>query len=143
MKLDIQNILYIVVIIAWAVVGYIKKSKKKEGRPATAMPPVGEPGNPDFSEVLDEILGRKKEEKKIIPFPVAPEPKKVKKITKSPSEISFHSNEKSSSTFIKTKTISDDFEGEPVSGIVNLHDSFPNDIRQAIIYSAILNRPYQ
>ncbi len=79
MKIDIENILYIIVIIVWVIVGFIKKSKKKAGVPTTAMPPMGDSQQPDISEMLEEILGKKPPEppvKKPIPTPPQKEKKK-------------------------------------------------------------------
>lgn len=74
--MDIENILYIIVIIVWVIVGLVRKNKAKEGRPAQGMPPVGDSQTPDFSEMLEEIMGKKAAvpEKKAEPVPA---PKKV------------------------------------------------------------------
>lgn len=161
MKFDIENVLYIIVIIVWVVMGFLRKKKKKEGRPASSMPPVGgENDQPDFSEMLEEILGKKREEQKAIP--VQPKPLAVKAVKKKAMEeesletitgtdftkrsiskgqtISTPFAKQPRKDLLKPKTVRDSLQKETLKP---LFSSSQFDLRNAVILSEILNPPYK
>lgn len=163
MKFNIENIIYILAIIIWVVVGFIKKNKKKEARPATTMPPVGETQQPDISDVLEKIFG----EKPIGQKETRPEPVMVKKTEPKVKEFSAESLETITGTDSKQRSIKKENqsgkihkerktvfaskekpenhsasgeEAEQNTTGINIPGQF--DLRKAVVFSEILKRPY-
>lgn len=160
MKIDIENILYIIVIIVWIVVGLIRKNKKKEGRPTTAMPPLGETQSPDISEMLEEILGKKStvspeqqpvpaEQKKIIPA-IEKEPETLESISGTDytrrsikkTEKILHPRKRKPVVAIPKKA-GEEIPEESDTFIRTIMEESQFDLRKAVIYSEILNPPFR
>lgn len=159
MKIDIENILYIIVIIIWVVVGLVKKNKKKEGRPAPSGPPVDETQPPDISEMLEELLGKKRSElpkkKPVTAQRKQPRREKVKEPqtleTITGTDFGQRSIKKSElyrerKPVVTRKIKPEDEisqEQESPADIKKIMDESAFDLRKAVIYSEILNPPYQ
>ncbi len=148
MKIDLPNLVYIIAIIAWVVIGFIKKNRKKDGRPATTMPPVGEPQQPDIGDILEEILGKKKEEQKpktvVVPTHQT-KPQKPQKVfhPKTPETIPATDSFKQKVLRQKEKNISSVSEADSSIDFRSIFEESQFDLRKAIIYSEIMKPPYQ
>lgn len=159
MKIDIENILYIIVIIVWVVVGLIKKNKKKEGRPAPSGPPQEGTQPPDISEMLEEILGKKPPkppEKKPVIVPRKEVKHRVPEDLKTLESItgtdSTERSIKKSALYSERKPVVSrkikpeseiQQEQEAVPDIKKIMEESTFDLRKAVIYSEILNPPYK
>lgn len=159
MKFDIENILYIIVIIVWVVIGLIKKNRKKEGRPASSGPPQEETQPPDISEMLEEILGKKRpmppEKKPVIVPRKEVKPGVLKGLKTLESITGTDSTERSIKKTglyherkpVVSRKIKPDAEipqeQEAVPDIKKIMEESTFDLRKAVIYSEILNPPYK
>jgi hypothetical protein len=168
MKLDFETLIYIVVIIIWLVVSYLRKNKQKEQpparkRPSTTMPPVGESPMEDFSTILEEILGERKKPKEVKKAsekqPKQPAPKPRIKLEKRPmippmigdsTERSIKQALKPGATLRRPETerkkkeeiILEETQA-PLLDRQSLLDPSEFDLQKAVIYSEILNAPYK
>ena len=169
MKIDFQNIIYIFAIIIWVVIGFIRKNKKKEGQPSPSTPPpTGETNQqPDITTILEEILGKKTEKEKPVTVPAEkqqtkkfspfvspnttyPGKEKTEKVPKkkfspAPKQIiakeDISGPEFSYHTGHETGNENSSLTGAP--GLATIMEETPFDLRKAVIFSEILNPPFQ
>ncbi|MBU0487300.1 MAG: hypothetical protein KKA07_13155 [Bacteroidetes bacterium] len=145
-----KTFIYILIAVVWIVVSIVRasnKANKKKAAPASAAPP--KQGNQDFNKVLEELLGIKKPE----PAPAAPaipvqdKPSKPKFASATLTKESVEAG--ASMEYLNNYSFSDNLAGN-ISGRSGEKRSEEKvsrprlefDLKQAVIYSAILNRPY-
>jgi hypothetical protein len=160
--MELKYIIYLVIGILWLIFNVIKKKQQPPARSRPA-PPAGEapqppsaPKLPDEFSFLEELLKEKEEEKE--PEPVQKKPVVRPTPRKAPAPFSYETYESQGSletiTSEITGTLQNDlssgspqskiFQEEPESAYsspYSIHSS--DEARKAIIWSEILNRPYQ
>lgn len=128
---NLGDILYVLAMIAAVVFSAIKKqrqAKKQAPIPSEANQPTE--ANDDVFEELKELFQNK-------------EPKIVKKPLEKPKPKPLHAQKKSVQIKPKTVTKPVDLKADEEENIGFEFDTEQIDLRQALIHSEILNRPYQ
>ncbi len=149
-----DDFIYLLVLIAWVIFAYYRRSQKKaeEARKVASRPRPGEPARP--LPTLEEILMGEEPyaEDEPVPEPVATAPMFRREQT-SPAETAFEREYNlrgitSLEELDKPIGLSIEVQPEPVvegysEGWQPVYASeIRNNIRQAVIYAEILNRPY-
>jgi len=158
-----SELLFLLIIILTVVINIVKAINKKRGpapqgaAPATSANPASPPAESDWQKVLRELLGESPAPPRPVPYQYDDEVESLETLEplggyiKSTSEYTFETPEFTSSTFgeepftVESSTTSAGIKDAKTTGYqLNQWQrelrSF--DLRKAVIYSSILNRPY-
>lgn len=68
---DFGDLIYVIAIIAWVIYSFVSKANKQKNKRKTVDETTERPeAEPDIKEILEQLMGKKKEEHKPSPNPV-------------------------------------------------------------------------
>jgi hypothetical protein len=149
-----DDLIYLIVLIAWVAFAFYRKSQKKSNATGQAAPKRQPGSEPMPLPTLDDILlGREPEpepEPEPVPVPVTyvtdgiPPQLGKTAFEKEYNRLGINSVEQMDKPFVLTVNKTDEKQEEAIllEGAAKEEYRTWIDLRQAVIYSEILNRPY-